>query len=150
VIHFPYSSILNTVKVVKILLFWEIFIKTKKPFSKRPKGWELVSSPDCNIDRTFVSKFYFQTAVEKPSSPVKTYRNPIYLAKEYKKMINLGEVKNQAELVRTKGISRARVTQILNLLKLDKSIIDNLEQIGDPMDRKVISERELRKIIHQK
>jgi hypothetical protein len=27
--------------------------------------------------------FYFQTAVEKPSSPMKTYRNPIYLAKEY-------------------------------------------------------------------
>jgi len=63
-------------------------------------------------------------------------------------MINLGEAKNQAELARIKGISRARVTQILNLLKLDKKIIDNLEQIGDPMDRKVISERELRKIIH--
>jgi DNA repair protein RadC len=64
-------------------------------------------------------------------------------------MINLREAKNQAELARIKGISRARVTQILNLLKLDKNIIDNLEQIGDPMDRKVISERELRKIIHQ-
>ena len=62
-------------------------------------------------------------------------------------MIDSGEVKNQAELVRIKSISRARITQILNLLKLDKSIIDNLEQIGDPMDKKVISERELRKII---
>ena len=64
-------------------------------------------------------------------------------------MIDSGEVKNQAELARIKGISRARVTQILNLLKLDKSIIDNLEQIGDPMDRKVISERELQKFIYQ-
>jgi hypothetical protein len=63
-------------------------------------------------------------------------------------MIDIGEVKNQAELARLKGISRARVTQILNLLKLDKSIIDNLEQIGDPIDKKVISERKLRKIIH--
>jgi len=63
-------------------------------------------------------------------------------------MLDSGEVKNQAELARMKGISRARVTQILNLLKLDKSIIDHLEQIGDPMDRKVISERKLRKIIH--
>jgi len=51
-------------------------------------------------------------------------------------MIDRGEVKNQSELARIKGISRARVTQILNLLKLDKSIINNLEQIGDPMDRK--------------
>lgn len=63
-------------------------------------------------------------------------------------MIDSGEAKNQAELAKIKGISRARVTQIINLLKLDKSIIDHLEQIGDPMDRKVISERELRKIIH--
>ena len=62
-------------------------------------------------------------------------------------MIDSGEVKNKAELARTKGISRARVTQILNLLKLDNNIIDNLEQIGDPMDTRVISERELRKII---
>jgi len=64
-------------------------------------------------------------------------------------MIDSGEVKNQAELARIKGLSRARVTQILNLLKLDKRIIDNLEQMGDPMERKVISERELRKIIHK-
>ena len=71
------------------------------------------------------------------------------MAKEYKKMIDLGEARNQAELARIKSISRARVTQILNLLKLDRSIIDHLEQLGDPMDRKVISERQLRKIIYQ-
>jgi len=64
-------------------------------------------------------------------------------------MIDSGEAKNQTELARIKGISKARVTQILNILKLDKSIIYRLEQIGDPMDRKVISERELRKVIHQ-
>jgi len=51
-------------------------------------------------------------------------------------MIDSGEVKNQAELAREKGISRTRVTQISNILKLDKSIIDNLEQIRDPMDEK--------------
>jgi len=56
-------------------------------------------------------------------------------------MIESGEVKNHAELARIKGISRARVTQILNLLRLGKNIISNLEQIGDPIDRKVISER---------
>jgi len=51
-------------------------------------------------------------------------------------MIDSGKVKDQAELAKIKGISRARVTQILNLLKLDKSIIDNLKQIGDPMNKK--------------
>ena len=112
-----------------------------------PKGWKCLGSPDCNIDRTFIYQFYFQTEVKKSPRPKKTYRNPIYLAREYKKMIDSGEVKNQAELARIKSISRARITQILNLLKLDKSIIDNLEQIVHPTDKKVISERELRKII---
>jgi len=60
-------------------------------------------------------------------------------------MIESGEAKNQAELAKLKGISRARVTQILNLLKLDKDAIRQIELIGDPMDKKVISERELRK-----
>lgn len=78
----------------------------------------LSGSPDCSINRTFIYQFYFQAAVKKSSTPKKTYRNAIYLAREYKKMIDLGEAKNQAELARTKGISRARVTQILNLIKL--------------------------------
>ena len=108
----------------------------------------LSGSPDCNIDRTFGYQFYFQTVVKKSPNHKKTYRNPIYLAKEYKKMIDSGKVKDQAELAKIKGISRARVTQILNLLKLDKSIIDNLEQIGDPMNKKVILERNLRKITY--
>jgi hypothetical protein len=115
-----------------------------------PKGLKWSGSPDWNIDRTFIFKFYFQIAVQRPSTPKKIYRNPIYLAREYKKMIDLGEAKNQAGLARIKGISRARVTQILNLLKLDKNIINKLERIGDPMDKKVISERELRKIIHKR
>jgi len=114
-----------------------------------PRGWKLSGSPDCNIDRTFIYKFYFKTATKKTSSPKKTYRNPIYLAREYMKMIESSELKNQAELAKLKGISRARVTQILNLLKLDKSIIDNLEKLGDPMVKKVISERKLRKRINR-
>jgi len=63
-------------------------------------------------------------------------------------LIDSGVVKNQAELAKIKGISRARVTQIMNLLKLDKNIIHYLEQLGDPMDKKEFSERKLRKNIH--
>ena len=63
-------------------------------------------------------------------------------------MIDSDKAKNQAELAKIKGISRARVTQILNLSNLDKNIIDNLNKIGDLMDKKFTSERELRKIIH--
>ena len=37
----------------------------------------------------------------------------------------------------------------MNLLKLNKNIINYLEQLGDPIDNKVISERKLRNMINQ-
>jgi len=101
-------------------------------------------SPDCNIDRTFTSTFYFPTKLIKINSITPIYRNPIYLAKEYKKILDSGEAKNQAELARIKGISRARVTQILGLLKLDSFVIQELEKLGDPLKSKIITERMLR------
>ena len=123
--------------------------KIDRTSDKEVLPMELSGSPDWSICRTFTYQFYLQSKIKKSYTPKKTYRNPIYLAKEFKEIIDSGKVKNQAELARIKGISRTRITQILNLLKLDKSIIDDLEQLGDPMDRKAISERELRKIIHQ-
>ena len=101
-------------------------------------------SPDCNIDRTFTSIFYFPHKVMKVNQTARIYRNPIYLAKEYKQMIEKGDVKNQAQLERLKGISRARVTQILRLLKLDSLMIQRLEKLGDPLKARTISERMLR------
>ncbi|KQC14319.1 MAG: hypothetical protein APR63_14565 [Desulfuromonas sp. SDB] len=59
-------------------------------------------------------------------------------------MIDSGVVRNQADLARKLGISRARVTQILNLLKLDPLIIQELEKIGDLMDRRIVTERKMR------
>jgi len=114
-----------------------------------PKGWKCLGSPDCSIDRTFVHQFNFQIAVKKPSAPKKTYRNPIYLAKEYKEMIASGEVKNQAELARIKGISRARVTQILRLLKLDTLDVQELEKFGDLLNTRIITERMLRPYVNK-
>jgi len=58
---------------------------------------------------------------------------------EYKKLIDFGKVKNQAELARINGISRARVTQILNLLKLYSLIIQELEKLDEKVDSKIIT-----------
>ena len=66
------------------------------------------------------------------------------MAKEFKEMIDSGKAKNQAELARIKGSSRARVTQILSLLKLDSLIIQELENFGDPLKSEIITERVLR------
>jgi DNA-binding transcriptional regulator LsrR (DeoR family) len=61
-------------------------------------------------------------------------------------MIESGKAKNQSELAQLKDISRARITQILNLLKLDKNIITRIKIIGDPMERRIVSERQLRNL----
>ncbi len=63
----------------------------------------LYGSPDCSIDRTFLYTFSFPIKSTKPSHADRTYRNPIYLAKDYKKMIDLGEVRNQSELAQKKA-----------------------------------------------
>ena len=106
-------------------------------------------SPDCNIDRTFISTFYFPYQAKKTNQIKHIYRNPIYLAKEYKRMIDFGEVKSQSELAKLKCISRARVTQILDLLKLDSLIVEELEKLGDPLKSRIVTERMLRPYVNK-
>jgi len=108
-----------------------------------PKGWKCHGSPDCSIDRTFTSIFNFPQKVIKSNQITPRYRNPIYLAREYKRMIDNGQVKNQSCLARKFGISRVRIHQILSLLKLDSLIIQELEKFGDPLQLKIITERVL-------
>jgi len=104
----------------------------------------LSDSPDCNIDRTFTSTFYIPDKVTKVNQVTRINRNPIYLAREYKQMINNGQVKNQSGLARKLGISRVRIQQILSLLNLDFSIIQELEKLGDPLKSNIITKRMLR------
>jgi len=104
----------------------------------------LSGSPDCSIDRTFISTFYFPHKVTKANQIKHVYRNPIYLAREYKQMIDNGQVKNQSGLARKLGISRERICQILSLLKLNSLLVQELEKFGDPLKSKIITERMLR------
>jgi hypothetical protein len=104
-----------------------------------PKGLECLGSPDCSIDRTFTSTFYFPRKATKPNKTKPVYRNPIYLANEYKQMIDNGQVKNQSDLAKKLGISRVRTHQILSLLKLDSLIVQELERLSDPLKAKIIT-----------
>ncbi|GAG62417.1 unnamed protein product, partial [marine sediment metagenome] len=47
------------------------------------------------------------------------------------------------------GISRVRICQILNLLKLNPLIIQELEKLGDPLKAKIITERMLRPYVNK-
>jgi len=114
-----------------------------------PKGWELSGSPDCSIDRTFISTFYFPHKVTKANQIARIYRNPIYLAREYKQMIDNEQVKNQSDLARKLSISRVRIHQILSLLKLNPLVVQELEKLGDPPKSKIITERMLRPYVNK-
>jgi len=56
----------------------------------------------------------------------KPRQHPLLKALELQNLLDTGMVNNQAELAERCGISRARVTQYLNLLKLPDEIIDFL------------------------
>ncbi|MCJ7651701.1 MAG: hypothetical protein MUP85_24105 [Candidatus Lokiarchaeota archaeon] len=64
-------------------------------------------------------------------------------------MIDSGKVKDQAELAKIKGISRARVTQILRLIKLNPLVIYELEKLDDPLKSRIITERMLRPYVNK-
>ena len=59
-------------------------------------------------------------------------------------MIESGQAKNESDLARKIAISRVRVCQYVRLLSLDASIVKALEQLGDPLTKRVITERRLR------
>ena len=71
----------------------------------------------------------------------------VRLAIRLEHLLATGQVKDQAEIARTAGITRARVTQIINLTNLapeiQQSILD-LEPTTDPVPR--FREREVRTI----
>ena len=72
------------------------------------------------------------------------YRNPIFLARQWQKDLNEGKYSSQADLARKVGVSRARVTQVMNLLKLPGEIIEKLVNLGDPLTKPIATEHSLR------
>ncbi len=63
-------------------------------------------------------------------------------------MLESRKVATRADLARLFGISRARVTQILRLLKLDPEVIESLAILGDPLPSPMITEHQLRSLVN--
>jgi len=55
-----------------------------------------------------------------------------------------GTVPSRAELVRSLGISPARVTQVLNLLNLTPPVLAAIAALSDPLPGHVVAEHMLR------
>ena len=96
-----------------------------------------LSAPDYTIIRTLPA------AVSEPK-PRKTFRNPMVLALELAEELKRDGI-SRAELARRHGLSRARVTQWLSLLDLPKLEIERVLAMGDYWERRLVTERGLRR-----
>jgi len=84
----------------------------------------------------------------KPLRKLKTPRVVELLRKaiEWKDLLEFGKVASQAEIARREGITRARVTQVLDLLRLAPEIQEKILTLTDPLHRRPVTERMLRPI----
>jgi hypothetical protein len=62
-------------------------------------------------------------------------------------MLSAGECASQADLARTFGMSRARVTQVLGLLELKSEVVEALASLGDPLPEPIVTEGCLRSLL---
>ena len=72
--------------------------------------------------------------------------SPVALALAFQQMMEDGEVNNQSDIAQKTGLTRARVTQVLNLLKLPDSVIQELGAFCDEAQIAFYTERRLRPI----
>ena len=62
-------------------------------------------------------------------------------------MLRSGKYSSQTALARKLGVSRVRVTQVLNLLRLAPEVLEKIAGLGDPLTSPIVTERNLRPII---
>jgi hypothetical protein len=84
----------------------------------------------------------------KPPTEPKTPRVVELLrqALEWQALLESGEVANQAEIARREGITWARVTQVMGMLRLAPEIQDHILSMPDAVRRPALTERALRPI----
>jgi len=62
-------------------------------------------------------------------------------------MIESGQARNESDLARQIGVSRVTVNHFISLLKLTPVVIQAVEQMGDPMPKRYVTERRLRSLV---
>ena len=82
----------------------------------------------------------------KEHRPVVCKPNPIILTLKYQKIYNHADYKSMEKVAHEFGVSRVRIHQMLNLLKLDQRIITYVCNIADARENNLWTERRLRQI----
>jgi ParB-like chromosome segregation protein Spo0J len=73
-----------------------------------------------------------------------TFRNPLLYARELQDRMWAENI-NHNGLARRLGVSRARVTQWLDLLDLPEEVLHRAEAMGDNWEHRLVTERILRR-----
>jgi len=85
---------------------------------------------------------------EKPVKEPKTYTNPVKEAMALQVQLDSGGFESRAELAKKMGVSRAKITQMLNLLDLDAEIVEFMLSLSETDERlAVLTERRLRMLV---
>lgn len=71
------------------------------------------------------------------------------LAREWQALLAEPGCSSRADLARRLGVTRARVTQVLQLLDLAPAVVDALAALGEALPRPVLTERRLRALLGQ-
>ena len=79
---------------------------------------------------------------------IRTYRNPIFLAREWAEAVESGNFRSQRAFAKAIGLSHARVSQVLGILRLCSGAQQDLEILGDPLYSRKVTERKLRLIVN--
>ena len=82
----------------------------------------------------------------KTHRPVVCKPNPISIALKYQKIYEETAHQSMEQVGQQFGVSRVRIHQMLNLLKLDQRIIDFIQNITNPRQSNFWNEHKLRSI----
>lgn len=80
--------------------------------------------------------------------PIRTYRNPIFLAREWADALQASDYPSRRAFAKAIGLSHARVSQVLGLLRLCPPALQQIEALGDPLSSRVVTERNLRPLMN--
>jgi hypothetical protein len=94
-------------------------------------------------------------ATSAPRSKSKPTRGPktprvvelLQTAMEWRRQLDAGEIETQAAIARREGITRARVTQIMAMLRLVPEIREHILNMPDVVGRSAVGERALRSVV---
>jgi hypothetical protein len=96
------------------------------------------------ISVVYEPQFHKKSSSRKRQPLDRPKKHIIHNAIQWKKMLDDGQVGSLSELAKKVGLTRARVTQIMNLLKLPDELQKFLVDLNDPKEIRRYSERRLR------